>query len=221
MDSAFDSLSIGTKIELMRIEDNTGKSYPSQVLDIINPDELMISGPIKKSNIVLIHRGEDVEISYYVENKGKLYFIGRVISRNYSSVYTIRVKKISEIRKIQQREFFRLPTTLRVDIEHATTSKDNIEAINDVCEAKDISGGGMKIYCNYKFKIGDKILCSFTINNKLIKVNALVARIEEIETFNYKYSLGISFSDMKEDDRDEVIKYVFEQQRILRIKGLI
>lgn len=219
MDSKLLFLKVGTKIDIFKKE-NRKNFYPSQVLEIIEPDELVIRGPMKKTQLVLLHKGEEIEISYYVENKGRFIFTAKVISRELNKMYTLRIKKISEIRKIQLRNYYRLPVTLEIEKIFPVINDDN-KVFVEKCEAKDISGGGLKLYCNYQHVVGDEVYLKFKLENKLIDAKAKVVRIEEIENLNYKYCIGITFVDIEEQIRDFIVKYIFEQQRILRFKGLI
>lgn len=219
MDSKLLFLKVGTKIDIFKKE-NRKNFYPSQVLEIIEPDELVIRGPMKKTQLVLLHKGEEIEISYYVENKGRFIFTAKVISRELNKMYTLRIKKISEIRKIQLRNYYRLPVTLEIEKIFPVINDDN-KVFIEICEAKDISGGGLKLYCNYQHVVGDEVYLKFKLENKLIDAKAKVVRIEEIENLNYKYCIGITFVDIEEQIRDFIVKYIFEQQRILRFKGLI
>ena len=75
----FKYLDIGMRINIMKSDNNT--VYPSQVLDITKSDEMIISGPIKKSDIILLHKNETIKIFYNVENKGKYFFMAKIISR--------------------------------------------------------------------------------------------------------------------------------------------
>lgn len=219
MDSKLLFLKVGTKIDIFKKE-NRKNFYPSQVLEIIEPDELVIRGPMKKTQLVLLHKGEEIEILYYVENKGRFIFTAKVISRELNKMYTLRIKKISEIRKIQLRNYYRLPVTLEIEKIFPVINDDN-KVFIEKCEAKDISGGGLKLYCNYQHVVGDEVYLKFKLENKLIDAKAKVVRIEEIENLNYKYCIGITFVDIEEQIRDFIVKYIFEQQRILRFKGLI
>lgn len=219
MDSKLLFLKVGTKIDIFKKE-NRKNFYPSQVLEIIEPDELVIRGPMKKTQLVLLHKGEEIEISYYVENKGRFIFTAKVISRELNKMYTLRIKKISEIRKIQLRNYYRLPVTLEIEKIFPVINDDN-KVFIEKCEAKDISGGGLKLYCNYQHVVEDEVYLKFKLENKLIDAKAKVVRIEEIENLNYKYCIGITFVDIEEQIRDFIVKYIFEQQRILRFKGLI
>lgn len=221
MNFTFGSLPVGSKIDILKSNVDDEISYPSQVLDIIEPKEWIISGPIKQNSLVFIHKGENIGITYNIKNKGKHYFIAKVLSRSFSTIYALKIRRISEIEIIQQRNYYRFLATIEVNKEHTRTINGNIETLSEICESKDISGGGMKLFCNYEHKVGDEIICSFKIGDSLINTRALVVRVEDVDSFNYKFSIGISFLDIKEEGRDLIIKYIFEKQRILRLKGLI
>lgn len=219
MKHQFKDLDIGMKINIMV---KNGKTlYPSQVLDITSNNEMIISGPIKKSEFVLMYNEEDVNIIYYVENKGRYYFKAKVVSRMMKSIYSLLIRKTSEINIVQLREYYRLPFSFEVLKEYHKIKNDKDEVFQELCEAKDISGGGIKIICNQDHKIGEEVFCSFKIQGSLIKIKGIVVRIEELNSIRYKYSLGISFKDLSEDERDLIIRFIFEQQRISRNKGLI
>lgn len=213
MKHKFHSLDIGMKINILRL--NSNRAYPCQVLDIIKPDEMVISGPIKKSDFILINLNESIKVFYFVENKGKYFFDAEVVSTNLSSIYSLTIRKKTKTHLVQLREYYRLPTAIKVNI------KDELGLVDENCEAKDISGGGIKLYCNYKYKLGDKVICNFNIYDSNLEVQGTIVRIENIDSFHYKYSVGVSFTNISEIDRDLIIRYIFEQQRILRGKGLI
>lgn len=213
-------IEVGKKIQITR-QINEEEYLASQILDIISEKEIIISGPIKKNNLVFVHRDEVIKLYFTVENKGIYSFAAKVLSREQSPVYTLRVERVSKIIKIQKRKHYRLFSGLKVVKQHSISENGHMDIYKENCEARDISGGGMRIYCNYKHKLNDEVHCSFEIENLNIATKAIVKRVEEIDTFDYKYSIGVSFLDIEEWSRDEIIKYVFEQQRILRNKGLM
>jgi len=213
-------LEVGMRLELEKINGIDQNSYISQVLDIVEPDKITISGPMKKSQLVFIHRGDELKVSYNVGEKGTFYFHATVVSRDYLPIYKLALIRETEIRKIQLRSFFRLPISLEIRKRHLVSGKDE-EYFEEVCEAKDISGGGLKLNCKYKHALGDLVQCIFQVNDTRIEAIAEIVRVSEIDVYNYKYSLGLSFIDINESSRDAIIRYIFDQQRILRIKGLI
>lgn len=212
-----DILNIGYRIELIRLTSKGEKPYPSQVLDIIDEGTLIVSGPIYRNKLVMIHRGERVRISYIVENKGRYVFDAIILSRGHKGIYKLQLKRISNIKRYQQRRFYRfdisIPVTKEFDIKEEITIEE--------CKTKDISGSGLKLYSNINHSVGDIVKCKFQINNHPIDVKGKVVRVENIDTFDYKYSLGIDFIGLNEKDRDRIIKFIFEKERILREKELI
>jgi c-di-GMP-binding flagellar brake protein YcgR len=220
MKSLGEKFIVGQKIYIMR-DDNENTWYPSQILDIINNNEFIISGPIKKNNLIIIQNGGEIRLSYTVENKGKYTFKAKVKSKDYSDVYSLRVERTSKIDKIQLREYFRIWSDIEVSKKHLIKNKDEIIEFIEKTDAKDISGGGVKLYCNFKHSIGDEIMFNAKVGDIIIKGKGTVKRINEIDTFDYKYSIGIKFTEIEEETRELIIRYIFEQQRILRDKGLI
>lgn len=215
-----DELEVGKQIQITR-ELQPEEYLASQILDKIDDDRLVIAGPIKKSNLILIHTGDLIDIYITSKNIGIYSFTAKVLSREYSPVYTIMIERISEVKRTQKRKYFRLPLEIEVEKEHGVVKNYKFKSHKEKCKAKDLSGGGMKIFCNHRPNINDEVFCNFKINDLPIKTKAIVRRVEKLDAFNYKYAIGVSFEDIDESDKDEIIKYLFEQQRILRNKGLI
>lgn len=215
------SLNIGMKLEIEIFKGNKEIVYTSQLLDIKNSEEFTISGPISQTDLVLLHNGENVTISYMIKDKGKHYFLAKIISRSNTQIYSLKIKRISSIKNIQQRNYYRLLASIFV-LKYFKEQNAKIQAgIIENCETKDISGGGMKIYSNKLHNIGDEVDCSFDLLNKNILVKCKVVRIDNVDSFNYKYLMGLEFIDIEDNYRDIIIKYIFKEQRKLRLKGLI
>ena len=210
---------IGDRIELIREESENTKFYPSQVLDITKNNTYIVSGPIYKSRIVPLHINENIGVACLVENMGRYIFNAKVIKRDYKRVYKLELEKISDIVKYQQREYYRFETSLIVTKEMNLKTKTGEEVLSEACRTKNISGNGMQLLSNFKHEIGDRIICKFKIKGHPINLECEIIRIETIDTFDYNYSLGIKFLNISEMDRDIIIKYIFEKERLLRRKG--
>lgn len=217
MGSRKDILNIGDRIEIVRLTSKGEKAYPSQVLDIFTEETFVISGPIHKNKLVMIHRNEKVKVSYIIENKGRYAFDAIILRREYKGIYKLELKKVSNIRRYQQRRFYRFDISIPIIKEFTT----NDETIIEECRTKDISGSGLKLYSNMNHSVEDIIRCKFKIDNHLINVKGEIVRIEKIDTFDYEYGLGINFIGLNEKDRDKIIKFIFKEERILREKELI
>jgi len=217
-----DLLKVGDKIELLRIDSLQNKiSYPSQVLDILDDDILVIRGPLHKNDFVFVSRKEKIRIIFVVKDKGKYQFDAEILNINYEGVYSLKIRRISDITKHQLRKYFRFEVSIPVK-KYFTIIEDNEEKIlEENCRTKDISGGGMKLYTNYQHNVGDIITCEFEVDKHLITTKAKVVRVEEVDTFEFDFALGVEFKDIEERNRDRIIKFIFTKQRELIEKGMI
>lgn len=221
MNKRKDGINIGDRIEIIKITTKSERTYPSQILDIINEGNYLISGPIWQNQIIPMHKGEKIKISYVVKNKGRYAFDALVIRREYKNIYILEIQKISNIKKYQMRRYYRFNISIPVIKEFVLKTKAEDEILIEECKTKDISGSGFRLYSNYKHDVGDIVKCKFKIDDHFMDIKGKIVRTEEIDTFDYKYSLGIDFIDISEKDRDIIIKFIFKQERILIEKGLI
>jgi len=220
-DNKIGIIRIGDKIEILKKDSIKKDSFPSQILDILENDEFIVSGPMKKHNLIFIHKNEIITIAKNIENKGRYEFDAIVLDRYIGKIYKIKLKKISEVRRKQLRRFYRFNISIPVNIKFTVIENGEEKVIFENSRTKDISGGGLKLLTNYSHNVDDIIECEFSINEKLIHTKAKVVRIESIDAFNYKFCLAVQFIDIDEYDRDVIIKYIFSKQRELRSKGLI
>lgn len=221
MNRGKDNINIGDRIEIIKTTSEGEKTYPSQILDITDDGNFLISGPIWQNQIIPLHRGEKIKISYIVKNKGRYAFDGLVIRRKYENIYSLEIEKVSNIKKYQMRRYYRFDISIPVIKEFVIKTKMDEEISSEECRTKDISGSGLRLYSNYKHNVGDMVRCKFNIEDNLMDIKGKVVRIERVDTFDYMYSLGIDFVDIDEQERDTIIKFIFEQERILIEKGLI
>lgn len=216
-----DIINIGDKIEIYKKDSDKKESMSSQVLDMLESGEFIVSCPMKKYKYVFIGDNEIVTVSIYIENRGRYEFDALVLERYIGKIYRIKLKKISEVRRIQLRDFFRFEISIPVNEVLTVMENGEKKEIVEHCKTKDISGGGLRLLTNYKHNIGDVIKCEFVINGRLISAMAKVVRLKSINSFGYKYSSAVQFTEINENDRDAIIKYIFSKQSELRRKGLI
>ncbi|WP_069649589.1 flagellar brake protein [Caloranaerobacter ferrireducens] len=212
---------IGDKIEIREAKTKTNNKYASQILDIIDDNIYIISGPIQKSALIPLHVGSLIEITYFREDKGRFVFKAKIIEREYKNIYKLKIEKISCTTKLQERNYYRLSVKLDVQKIYNLKLDDNNKEVIESCIAKDISGGGIRVFCNFKHSVGDIVKLNISITDFSITALGTVVRIQEIENDNFKFSLGVKFTEIEDEDRERLIRYIFEQQRKLRKKGLI
>lgn len=83
-----------------------------------------------------------------------------------------------------------------------------------------ISGGGLRFYCNEQFKVGDVLMLKTFLPTyaHVIKIKCSVLQCEN-RVDGGGYELNVKYLDMDEAVRDKIIRYIFSRQRkILRNK---
>jgi len=214
-------LEVGDKIEFISLDSKRKSKHVSQILDILDKDNLVISGPIQKSTLIPMHVDEIIEVSLYKENKGKFVFNSKIVKRDIKKIYKLTITILGEIRKVQERNFFRLPISVNVLKKHSLLIEGENKIIEEQCVTEDLSGGGAKVLCNYKHNMGEKIVFEATLGKYPIVSQGIIVRIDKSNIGDFQYSIGIKFIDIKNEYRDKIIKFIFEEQRKLRKKGMI
>lgn len=222
-------LKVGDKIYIMKVE-HQNNQYSSQILDILSENGYMISGPIRRSTIIHIRPNTVIEVGYYKEKIGKFVFIAIVKEVWEKGIYKLRIERLSDIIKIQERNFFRLPIALEVEKEYNAEQVYNTgnevhgETKKEICITGDISGGGLKLFSNIKHENNDKIRLRFLIEDMEIIAIGEVIRVSESKSrdykHKYKYEIGVKFVDINDHQRDAIVKHMFEQERELRKKRI-
>jgi len=207
-------LTIGNIIEISIKRNGKNYVFPSKVEDV-RTEGLLIGMPLKGNQTYNVDIGEMIEINFLYRES--LYCIeGLVIRKSYTPIPVLLVKPNGSPYKIQRRGYFRLKVSINAKIKDEE-SEDYTE-----CLVKDISASGALIAVRKSFEINKTINIRFTLGSDLIELNAVVKRVEHYPTRHvYPHDVAIQFKDINEPQRDIIIKFILEQQRILRKKGLI
>ncbi len=84
-------------------------------------------------------------------------------------------------------------------------------------EARDvnISGGGLKFFCNDLFRAGDRLVLKLFLptHAHVIKIKCEVVRV--VPDGSAGYEVAVRYIDMDEATRDRIIRYIFAKQRRL------
>lgn len=187
---------VGDKIEIVRIDRRTWEEkdvqYISKIADI-KDEYFYIFTPIKEGVYVTFYIDEILRV-YKVSSDGVWMFDGIVEERFKEPEYIVKVKQISDVRKIQRRMFFRLPINLDIFVKVLNSdkiSKENTQedwAADDFSEGKivkaltkDISGGGVCFIAQEEFEIGELILAKIPIQQEELILKAQILRKERVQ----------------------------------------
>ena len=212
---------IGDKLEIYDCSRNSSRIYISQLFDIINDETLLISGPIHNKMLVPFYENNLIEVVYYKKNKGKFSFEAKILKVIKKGMYRIKVKRTTKIRKIQQRNYYRLSCRIPITKIHNINEDSLDKAIREECIVDDISGGGIGIFCNFPHDNGETVDIQIDFQGLNLNITGKIIRITDSKNRDYKFNIGVKFEDLDDNDRDKIISFIFKEQRKLRKKGLI
>lgn len=226
----------GDRIELRSVEKNRShsdaqtvatKSYISQVQSILSGERMEIVMPMEGTKLVLLP--VDAVFDMYLTTFSGLYqcFV-RIIDRYKSNnVYILAVELTSNLRKYQRREYYRFSCAL--EMKSRELIEEEVKVVDTVDEylipglplkqsvIVDISGGGLRflsnqqyapeslIYINYRLVIKDKVK-DYNVVGKV-----LASRPSENRKGVFEHR--VQYVNMGTDDREEIIRYIFEEER--------
>lgn len=233
------SLEVGNKIDLnpkvgrVLKDDETRKTYASQILDFQPDGSIVAAMPIQEEHLIPLEVGSTYE-AYFYTSKGIMRAECMVEKRGKEGkIYIMNLILTTQLVKFQRREFYRLDCT----IECKATCISSIEAL---CVAKnhtypediderlenailvDISGGGARIISKIKYEKFTYLVVRFPIqlgdeNKEITLLGRVILSLESDNNREY-YDNRIQFKEISKEQREDIVKYIFEQQRKIRRK---
>lgn len=221
------------------------KTYVSQVVDFFEDDNMLsIATPIRRGTIVILQKLEDYRLCFYT-TKG-LYQCDCKMIHTYreNNMILALIKPITRLEKIQRREYFRLECIHEIKYRLITEEEIELEEKlllgkfsddekNEIKRALtninkdwligsviDLSGGGFRFTSELKLTAEDliRIKLDYIIKGETSKLDVMAEIIasRKIENRVGVYEHRAKFYNIKEKDREYLIKYIFEQERKLR-----
>ena len=223
----------GQKVDLQAVdksilrETKEKRVYHSQVYDVISDERLEILMPMEQSKLILLPLDAEYEIFFYTK-EGLYECAVRVIDRYKSNnLYILLCELTSNLRKYQRREFFRFSCILNMvcrelDDEEIKALENREQLLKEGQPLQkgtvvDISGGGARFVSNFCYSKGTYIYLSYNlIINGREKSKELMGRVlhtQEIENRKGEYEHRIQYIHISRQEREEIIQYIFEEER--------
>lgn len=233
-------IAIGDKIELQSVDrgleertESRQKKYQSTVHDILSEDTMEIIMPMEQTKLILLPINGEYDLVIY--GAGGLYqCFARIVDRYKSNnVYILVVELTSNLRKYQRREFYRFSCALEMFVR--SLEQGEIAAVEDKkpCDFKnglplqqsiivDISGGGIRFVSSQKYETGALLFCSYYLlsggKQKKYEIIGKVLAGKELENRPGTYEYRVQYYNLDRDTREEIIKFIFEEERRERKK---
>ena len=186
--------------------------YLSQVDSVLNETELVIHVPIHRGQLVYL--SELMRYSFVFHTAGgRIRYIGKVDSYfKEGTVFLMSVKLLSMGVPIQRREFYRF--SCRMSFTFNLISADGFESEDEYSGVvRDVSGGGFCFFSNEEFGADQKIRCMLDIGGNPIIAIGLIGMKVRLKDRSHNFEYRVSFSGIRNSDRERIIKFIFEEQR--------
>ncbi|GAB7386239.1 flagellar brake domain-containing protein [Bacillaceae bacterium] len=172
--------------------------------------------------------GDELFVRYVGEDGAQYEFSTVVTGKRMENVPLLILAKpeAEKITRKQRRQYFRIPAVLPIRVK---TMRGNDEA-EVSAQTVDISGGGLAFHCDpsIPFQVGEPLSCILTLaergtGGRELTFTAEVVRIRPPEELpNSRQQLvSVQISEIREAERDMIIRFCFQRQVELRKKGIL
>lgn len=233
-------ISPGDKLEMksatdVKLPDGTEgvRLYKSTVYDVLDDGRIEIVMPMEHSKLVLLPVDGEYEVCFF--SHGGMYRANvRILDREkINNTYVLITEMVTNLHKFQRREYYRFNCIIEMQVKKLNQAQADAVGKNlgylisdsDMSRGVivDISGGGLRfvsrspycegsiLYLKYKLNIADKDR-NFTMAAKVLSSTEIPNRAGE-------YQNRVKFMYMDTTTREEIIKYIFNEERKNRKNG--
>lgn len=204
------------------------KTYISQIYDVVSDDTVEVLMPIEQSKITLLPLNAVYTLVVYTPTG--VYQCDAKVAERYKKdkIYLNKMKLVSSIKKYQRREYYRhncsIPIFSRKLEQHEIDEHLwDVEKEGTEGETLDISGGGVRFITRDHYESGDTILCSFELPLKIdteeYHIMGKVLSVAVAGKYENRQEVRVQFEGVTSVIRDEIIEFIFEDERRQRRKG--
>lgn len=237
-----DMIRAGDKVDISLASQKqsiTQEIFKSKVLDKKRNGNFEIEMPVKEGKIILLPLDVRFEFVFYSQ-AGVLYkSCGQVVERyKKDGVYMLEIELKAPLAKFQRRGYYRYNCDIDFTfylLDEKQQELDSTEEIyknimlgsseeNMCCGTMlDLSGGGMRFHSKHELQIGEKILVLLPLENEVMNekffILSEVISCEECEASLFSmYECRLNFLIEDNQIREEIIRYIFEEDRRIRRK---
>lgn len=202
--------------------------YQSKLVDF-NDQELLVDLPIHISskNVQVFHPGISFKITYNAPDGSPCSFYSMVIRFETGTVplLVLSKPKKTEIQRLQRREFLRVPVHVTLSV--ASIDKSTRETARLQGMTVNVSGGGLAfvIHATAPIQVNDWVGVEFEIprdtGSDQVSAKLLVLRLSLTDGQKNSKICSGKFLEIREEDRQKIIRYTFMKQIEMRKKEVL
>ena len=230
----------GDRLEMRSVEEVTLpdgtqgiRTYQSEVFDVQQDGKVLIAMPMDKTKLVLLPVDGEYDVCFF-SKAGMVHANVRILDRQkLQNNYVLITEIISDLRKYQRREYYRFNCVIEAGVkviskeESDTIGKGLDHLVSDIgMEAGiivDISGGGLRFVSKQEYQVGECIYLKFRLpiedKKRAFRMAARVVSGKEMQRKNGEYETRVKFLTVDATTREEIIKYIFDEERKIRKNG--
>lgn len=233
-------ISPGDKLEMKALQEADSqdevedvKVYKTTVYDVLDDGKIEIVMPMEKTKLVLLPTESEYEACFF--SHGGMYNANvRIIDRQkINNTYVLISEMTTNLHKFQRREYYRFNCIVEMMTKELNKAEADafgkqlgyLIAENDMERGVivDISGGGLRFVSRKPFTEGNVLYLRFKLSindqEKEFRLAAKVISSKEIEKRQNEYENRVKFLYMNNTTREEIIKYIFDEERKNRKNG--
>lgn len=218
------------------------RTYVSQLIDFVNSNVIHIATPIVSSTPIILNVGESYQLCFYT-SKGLFQCNCVILKNQREGNIIIAVVRITtNLEKYQRRQYFRLECIHDITYRVITREEEILEnkLKNNECTSeeeikeckkrllvikeiwlpaamKDLSGGGTRFSSAAVHEQGDRLQIKFDLTLgsgiKKMLLGAEIVSVDRVMNRVGLYEYRVEFNDIMNRDREDIIRYIFEQER--------
>jgi c-di-GMP-binding flagellar brake protein YcgR len=201
------------------------KLYKSRVANVTK-EGLTIEIPIEDGSgkMIPLPVNTRLQLWYFGQDGSKYIFTSIVLDKVKDDIPALLLStpKADQIERIQRRNYLRVPATLETAMQSESNPK-----LHFLVQTLDISGGGVSLNCSkeYQVEAGNTFQCWMAIpfrkGMEYVSFIAKIIRGSTVKEEEVYRSYSMLFKEIKEADRDKIVRYCFERQVELHKKGVL
>lgn len=211
----FIDLRPGLRVNVMPEHGALSISYESEIRQVAE-DVLRIDRPRRDDQVMEAQPGD--ELTLLVQLHGRMYtFVTRVREVMDIPIEVMVLDRPTEVRQGERRQFYRLLTNITPErAVHTNAEGEELQQLR--VRILDLSGGGVQLRVEQWVPVGAHIDLTFALEGDPVKVNVdvLALTVQQAEARRSFYRVNGIFVDVDRAIQEQIIRYIFSQQRLIR-----
>lgn len=200
------------------------KVHISQIFDVLEENKIEVLMPIERAKLVLLPLGAVYTLVIYTQ-QGVYQCEAKVVEQyKKGKAYLLAMEMVSPITKYQRREYYRHNCTLPIFTRTLTESELEKRIWDVSVEGTeglmlDLGGGGVRFISREEYQPENMILCCFQLPIGLsgeMEEYRIVGKVLSSMLTGQdrdRYEIRVQFEDVTNSTREEIIQFIFEDER--------